>query len=46
MLLGLVSFCEGVDVVGEVLSVVMIDKLLFVVLDDLVYEVCLEVIRG
>lgn len=44
MLFGLVSFCEGVDVVGDVLSVVVIDKLFFVVLDDLVFEVCLDVI--
>lgn len=36
VLFGVVSFWEGVDVVGEVLSVVVIDKLLFVVFDDFV----------
>jgi ATP-dependent DNA helicase DinG len=34
VLLGAASFCEGVDVVGEALSVVVIDKLPFAAPDD------------
>lgn len=34
VLFGIVLFWEGVDVRGSILSCVIIDKLLFVVLDD------------
>jgi ATP-dependent DNA helicase DinG len=46
VLLGSASFREGVDVVGEALSVVMIDKLPFAAPDDPVYEARLEAIRS
>jgi len=46
VLLGSASFREGVDVVGEALSVVVIDKLPFAAPDDPVYEARLEAIRS
>jgi ATP-dependent DNA helicase DinG len=45
VLLGAASFREGVDVVGEALSVVIIDKLPFGAPDDPVFEARLEAIR-
>jgi len=45
VLLGSASFREGVDVVGEALSVVVIDKLPFATPDDPVYEARLDAIR-
>ena len=45
VLLGAASFREGVDVVGEALSVVVIDKLPFAAPDDPVFEARLEAIR-
>ena len=45
MLLGSASFREGVDVAGEALSVVVIDKLPFAAPDDPVYEARLDAIR-
>ncbi len=45
MLLGSASFREGVDVVGEALSVVVIDKLPFAAPDDPVFEARLDAIR-
>ena len=45
VLLGSASFREGVDVVGEALSVVVIDKLPFAAPDDPVFEARLEAIR-
>jgi ATP-dependent DNA helicase DinG len=45
VLLGAASFREGVDVVGEALSVVIIDKLPFAAPDDPVFEARLEAIR-
>ncbi|KAF1017629.1 MAG: putative ATP-dependent helicase DinG [Stenotrophomonas maltophilia] len=46
VLLGAASFREGVDVVGEALSVVVIDKLPFAAPDDPVFEARLEAIRS
>ncbi|WJI14783.1 MULTISPECIES: ATP-dependent DNA helicase [Pseudoxanthomonas] len=46
VLLGSASFREGVDVVGEALSVVAIDKLPFAAPDDPVFEARLEAIRN
>ncbi|SEL66774.1 ATP-dependent DNA helicase DinG [Pseudoxanthomonas sp. GM95] len=46
VLLGSASFREGVDVVGEALSVVVIDKLPFAAPDDPVFEAKLEAIRN
>jgi ATP-dependent DNA helicase DinG len=46
VLLGSASFREGVDVVGDALSVVVIDKLPFAPPDDPVYEAKLEAIRN
>ena len=45
MLLGAASFREGVDVVGDALSVVVIDKLPFAAPDDPVFEARLDAIR-
>ncbi|QWP78749.1 ATP-dependent DNA helicase [Lysobacter sp. K5869] len=45
VLLGAASFREGVDVAGEALSVVVIDKLPFAAPDDPVFEARLEAIR-
>ncbi|MGV8961131.1 MAG: ATP-dependent DNA helicase [Stenotrophomonas sp.] len=45
VLLGSASFREGVDVVGDALSVVVIDKLPFAAPDDPVFEARLEAIR-
>ncbi|KAF1709226.1 helicase [Pseudoxanthomonas kalamensis DSM 18571] len=45
VLLGTASFREGVDVVGEALSVVAIDKLPFAAPDDPVFEARLDAIR-
>jgi ATP-dependent DNA helicase DinG len=45
LLLGAASFWEGVDVTGEALSVVVIDKLPFAAPDDPVLEARLEHIR-
>ena len=45
VLLGAASFREGVDVAGDALSVVVIDKLPFAAPDDPVYEARLEAIR-
>lgn len=46
VLLGSASFREGVDVVGDALSVVVIDKLPFAAPDDPVFEARLEAIRS
>lgn len=35
-------FWEGIDVWGDILSCVIIDKLLFIVLDDLLFKVWIE----
>jgi ATP-dependent DNA helicase DinG len=45
VLLGAASFREGVDVAGDALSVVVIDKLPFAAPDDPVFEARLESIR-
>lgn len=45
VLLGSASFREGVDVVGDALSVVMLDKLPFAAPDDPVFEARLDAIR-
>lgn len=45
VLLGAASFREGVDVVGDTLSVVVIDKLPFAAPDDPVFEARLDAIR-
>ena len=45
VLLGAASFREGVDVVGEALSVVVIDKLPFAAPDDPVFEARLDAVR-
>jgi ATP-dependent DNA helicase DinG len=45
VLLGAASFWEGVDVMGEALSVVVIDRLPFAAPDDPVLEARLDVIR-
>ncbi len=45
VLLGSASFREGVDVAGDALSVVVIDKLPFAAPDDPVFEARLEAIR-
>ncbi|WP_425600304.1 ATP-dependent DNA helicase [Luteimonas deserti] len=45
VLLGAASFREGVDVAGEALSVVVIDKLPFAAPDDPVFEARLDAIR-
>jgi ATP-dependent DNA helicase DinG len=45
VLLGAASFREGVDVAGEALSVVAIDKLPFAAPDDPVFEARLEAVR-
>ncbi|MFT4248260.1 MAG: ATP-dependent DNA helicase [Pseudomonas sp.] len=45
VLLGSASFREGVDVVGEALSVVVIDKLPFAAPDEPVFEARLDAIR-
>ncbi|MEA5668725.1 ATP-dependent DNA helicase [Stenotrophomonas sp. MH1] len=45
VLLGSASFREGVDVVGDALSVVVIDKLPFAAPDDPVFEAQLDAIR-
>ncbi|WP_315386638.1 ATP-dependent DNA helicase [uncultured Stenotrophomonas sp.] len=45
VLLGSASFREGVDVVGDALSVVVIDKLPFASPDDPVFEARLDAIR-
>lgn len=46
VLLGSASFREGVDVVGDALSVVVIDKLPFAAPDDPVFEARLDAIRA
>jgi ATP-dependent DNA helicase DinG len=45
VLLGAASFREGVDVAGEALSVVVIDKLPFAAPDDPVFEARLDAVR-
>ena len=45
VLLGAASFREGVDVVGDTLSVVVVDKLPFAAPDDPVFEARLEAAR-
>src|SRR5690606_38523175 len=45
VLLGAASFWEGVDVAGEALSVVVIDKLPFAAPDDPVLEARLDALR-
>ncbi|WP_460813156.1 ATP-dependent DNA helicase [Luteimonas pelagia] len=45
VLLGAASFREGVDVAGDALSVVVVDKLPFAAPDDPVFEARLEAIR-
>ncbi len=45
VLLGAASFREGVDVVGDALSVVVIDKLPFAAPDDPVFEARLQAVR-
>ena len=45
VLLGAASFREGVDVAGDALSVVIVDKLPFAAPDDPVFEARLEAIR-
>jgi len=45
VLLGAASFREGVDVVGEALSVVVVDKLPFAAPDDPVFEARLQAVR-
>ena len=45
VLLGTASFREGIDVVGDALSVVVIDKLPFAAPDDPVFEARLDAIR-
>ncbi|KAF1686538.1 helicase [Pseudoxanthomonas broegbernensis] len=45
VLLGSASFREGVDVAGDALSVVMIDKLPFAAPDDPVFEARLDAVR-
>lgn len=45
VLLGAASFREGVDVAGEALSVVVLDKLPFAAPDDPVFEARLDAIR-
>lgn len=45
VLLGAASFREGVDVVGDALSVVVIDKLPFAAPDDPVFQARLQAIR-
>jgi ATP-dependent DNA helicase DinG len=45
VLLGTASFREGVDVAGDALSVVVIDKLSFAAPDDPVFEARLDAIR-
>lgn len=45
VLLGSASFREGVDVVGDALSVVVVDKLPFAAPDDPVFEARLDAIR-
>ncbi len=45
VLLGAASFREGVDVVGDALSVVVIDKLPFAAPDDPVFEARLDAVR-
>jgi ATP-dependent DNA helicase DinG len=46
VLLGAASFREGVDVAGDALSVVVIDKLPFAAPDDPVFEARLDAIRS
>jgi ATP-dependent DNA helicase DinG len=46
VLLGAASFWEGVDVRGEALSVVLIDKLPFAPPDDPVLAACIEALRA
>ncbi len=46
VLLGAASFWEGVDVVGEALSVVVIDRLPFATLDDPVLQARLEALKS
>jgi ATP-dependent DNA helicase DinG len=45
VLLGAASFREGVDVVGDALSVVVVDKLPFAAPEDPVFEARLEAVR-
>jgi ATP-dependent DNA helicase DinG len=45
VLLGAASFREGVDVAGEALSVVVVDKLPFAAPDDPVFEARLQAVR-
>jgi len=45
VLLGAASFREGVDVAGDALSVVVVDKLPFAAPDDPVYEARLQAVR-